>query len=247
MTTGANVNATSVVSTRAPRTKTTTRDINMGLEDDVVVRFSDINFDGIPRSAQSSIIVYVKSERYDITYRLTITDKSEMGGALLPRTRSQQVFGVGVDAPTAKIQFAVEFVSDSAYSYDYQYNGFFFSGASLVLAPSFSFERETMQVLFAQRRITEVDPVLHVDGPVFNNTIATEPLNSFLINASHSQFAVESFQFRALLDRTPQYDNYSYDENYDGLIAGIAVGAICGSFLLVLCIIGLVRCITPST
>jgi hypothetical protein len=239
MTTGANVNATSVVSTRA----STTRDINMRLEDDVVVRFSDINFDGIPRSAQSIIIVYVKSERYGLTYRLTITDKSEMGGALLPRTRSEQVFGVGVDSPTAKIQFAVDYVSDGSY----QFNGFFFSGASLVLAPSFSFERETMQVLFAQRTITEVDPVLHVDGPVFNNTIATEPLNSFLINASHSQFAVESFQFIALLDRTPQYDNYSYEENYDGVIAGIVVGGICGSFLLVLCIIGLVRCITPST
>jgi hypothetical protein len=222
------------------------------LTDELLVRFSELDFSTVPKTGIRTLDVDAISSKYSILYSINVIDDNN---ALVPRSRNQKVFAVGSDAMPTIIRFFVSLRNvkpdSSLLLPDEQFvtRGFFLRNASLVLSPGFDLERDAMKFSFQPYTVRDEDDKSYlVRQPVFNNTINTYPLASVTITCKNSQFALESFHVSILLDRIKYGDfENSYSENYDGLIAGVVVGGLCGSFLLVACIVGIIKCAVAST
>lgn len=95
----------------------------------------------------------------------------------------------------------------------------------------------------------EADIAIRVNQSVAVNTFMTHPLHSFSINGTSSHFAVTKIVITALVTKTllpPGPETDVIEENYDGAIALIVCGGICGSIVLILCIVGIVKLATRN-
>jgi hypothetical protein len=186
-------------------------------------------------------------------YRLDVIDSS-MSRKLVVRTLAGDPIGIGVDSPAANIFFKPTLENYRDVNVQYALHGFYLRNVSFVFAPTFSFDRDELYITFAQKAFIsrmEADMVVRVNQSVAINTFMTHALHGFTINGTNSQFAVTGIAFTALLtkSRIPPHtegfdDTSAIEENYDAVVALFVCGGICGSILVVVCIIGIVKLAT---